>query len=78
MKKTFEELLGKGSKVGGKAVYPKDHILKLLKEAREATIKECVEKGYGLYYEDIYDVNPTYIDIEEKSLEKLDKNSIEI
>lgn len=78
MKKTFEELLGKGSKVGGELMYPKNYILKLMKEIRESTIKECIERGYGLYYESVFDRNPTYVDIEDKSLEKLDKTSIEI
>ena len=77
MRKTFEKILKERHDLDlSSSAF--DELIYLFQQVRIATIKECIEKGYGLYYEDIYDVNPTYIDIEEKSLEKLDKNSIEI
>ena len=85
MKKTFEEILAdEFNKEENYSITSGDlddievWAKKIMKEIREATIKECIKKGYGLYYENAFDKNPTYINIEEKSLEKLDKNSIEI
>ena len=53
-------------------------MINLLKKVREATIKECIKKGYGLYYENIFDKNPTFVDLYEDSIQNLDKESIEI
>lgn len=55
-----------------------EDVIKLMKLVREKTIEECIEKGYGLYYESVFDKNPTYVNVEDKSLEKLDKESIEV
>jgi len=55
-----------------------DEILQLLLLVREKTIEECIEKGYGLYCEDEFDYNPSIVSINKESLEKLDKNSIEL
>ena len=55
-----------------------DEILQLLLLVREKTIEECIEKGYGLYCEDKFDYNPSIVSINKESLEKLDKNSIEL
>ena len=76
MKKTFNEILGKGTKIYGETVYPKDYVIQILKLVREKTIEECIEKGYGLYYEDKFDYNPSIVSINKESLEKLDKESI--
>lgn len=78
MKKTFNEILGKGTKIYGETVYPKDYVIQILKLVREKTIEECIEKGYGLYYEDKFDYNPSIVNINKESLEKLDKESIEV
>jgi len=78
MKKTFKQLLKNIPSFTNDGGYGEDYVLELLKQVREVTIKECIKKGYGLYYESVFDRNPTYVDIEDKSLEKLDKNSIEI
>ena len=77
-RKTFKQLLKNIPLFTNDGGYGKNYVLQLLKEVRESTIKECIEKGYGLYYESVFDRNPTYVDIENKSLEKLDKNSIKI
>ena len=77
MRKTFEKLLQERSDLNlSSSVF--DELIDLFQQIREATIKECIEKGYGLHYESAFDKNPTYVDVEDKSLEKLDKNSIEI
>lgn len=55
-----------------------DEILQLLLLVREKTIEECIEKGYGLYCENEFDYNPSIVSINKESLEKLDKNSIEL
>ena len=83
MKKLFEDLIKENQTESHRLssyidVIRSEKVLKLLRKVRESTIKECIEKGYGLYHEDIFDKNPTYINIESESLEKLDKNSIEI
>ena len=77
MRKTFEQILQKRPDLdlSGSAF---DELIDLFQQIRETTIKECIEKGYGLHYESAFDKNPTYVDVEDKSLEKLDKNSIEI
>ena len=77
MRKTFEQILKERSdlNLSGSAF---DELIDLFQQIRSSTIKECIEKGYGLYYESAFDKNPTYVDVEDKSLEKLDKNSIEI
>jgi len=76
MRKTFKEILGKGTKIYGETVYPKDYVIQILKLVREKTIEECIEKGYGLYFEDEFDYNPSIVNINKESLEKLDKESI--
>ena len=38
--KTLEELLLKGSKIGGEIVYPKDYVLQFAKEIRRLTLEE--------------------------------------
>lgn len=77
MRRTFEQILQKRYDLDlSSSAF--DEIIGIMQYIREATIKECIEKGYGLYYENIFDKNPTYVNIESKSLEKLDKNSIEI
>ncbi len=77
MRKTFRQILQERSDLDlSSSAF--DELINLFQQIREATIKECIKKGYGLYYENAFDKNPTYINIEEKSLEKLDKNSIEI
>lgn len=83
MKKLFEDLIKENQTEFHRLssyidVIRSEKVLNLLIKVRESTIKECIEKGYGLYYENIFDKNPTYVNIESKSLEKLDKNSIEI
>ena len=83
MKKTFEDLIKENQTESHRLfsytdVIKSEKVLDLLQQIREATIKECIEKGYGLHYESAFDKNPTYVDVEDKSLEKLDKNSIEI
>ena len=77
MRKTFRQILQERRDLDlSSSAF--DELIYLFQQIRETTIKECVEKGYGLYYENAFDKNPTYVNIEEKSLEKLDKNSIEI
>lgn len=77
MRKTFEQILKERSDLDlSSSAF--DELIDLFQQIREATIKECIEKGYGLHYESAFDKNPTYVDVEDKSLEKLDKNSIEI
>jgi hypothetical protein len=71
MKKTFEELLGKGSKVGGELMYPKNYILKLMKEIRESTIKECANVATTK-------LTSTSIVVDKDIILQLNKNSIEI
>ena len=77
MRKTFRQILQERSDLDlSSSAF--DELIDLFQQIREATIKECIEKGYGLHYESAFDKNPTYVDVEDKSLEKLDKNSIEI
>lgn len=77
MRKTFRQILQERRDLDlSSSAF--DELIYLFQQIRETTIKECIEKGYGLYYENAFDKNPTYVNIEEKSLEKLDKNSIEI
>ena len=77
MRKTFRQILQERRDLDlSSSAF--DELIYLFQQIRETTIKECIKKGYGLYYENAFDKNPTYINIEEKSLEKLDKNSIEI
>jgi diaminopimelate decarboxylase len=77
MRKTFEQILSERRDLDlSSSAF--DELIDLFQQIREATIKECIEKGYGLHYESAFDKNPTYVDVEDKSLEKLDKNSIEI
>ena len=77
MRKTFEQILQERSDLDlSSSAF--DELIDLFQQIRKATIKECVEKGYGLYYESVFDRNPTYVDIEDRALEKLDKTSIKI
>jgi hypothetical protein len=81
--KTFENLIKENQTESHRLfsyidVIKSEIVLDLLKQVRIATIKECIEKGYGLYYENIFDKNPTIVDIESTSLDRLDKNSIKI
>ena len=77
MRKTFRQILQERRDLDlSSSAF--DELIYLFQQIRETTIKECIKKGYGLYYENAFDKNPTYVNIEEKSLEKLDKNSIEI
>lgn len=77
MRKTFRQILQERSDLDlSSSAF--DELIDLFQQIREATIKECIEKGYGLHYESAFDKNPTYVDVEDKSLEKLDKNLIEI
>ena len=78
MKKTFEQLLKQYPSFTNEGGYGKEYVLEMLKLVREKTIEECIQKGYGLYYENIFDKNPDYVKIEETSLKDIDKNSIEI
>lgn len=55
-----------------------EDVIKLMKLVREKTIEECIEKGYGLYFEDEFDYNPSIVNINKESLEKLDKESIKV
>ena len=75
MRKTFEQILKERSDLdlSGSAF---DELIDLFQQIREATIKECIEKGYGLYFEDEFDYNPSIVNINKESLEKLDKESI--
>ena len=77
MRKTFEQILKERPDLdlSGSAF---DELIYLFQQVRIATIKECIEKGYGLYYENIFDKNPAIVDIESTSLDRLDKNSIKI
>ena len=77
MRKTFEQILQERPDLdlSGSAF---DELIDLFQQIMKATIKECVEKGYGLYYESVFYRNPTYVYIEDRALEKLNKNSIEI
>jgi hypothetical protein len=70
--KTFEEILGKGSKVSGEIVYPKDYIINLMKQVRQSTIFEISEKIATEFTENA----PLSYMISE--INKIDKNSIEI
>ena len=78
MKKTFKQLLKQYPTFTNDKCYGKTCVLEMLKLVREKTIEECIQKGYGLYYENIFDKNPDYVKIEETSLKDIDKNSIEI
>ena len=78
MKKTFKQLLKQYPTFTNDKCYGETCVLEMLKLVREKTIEECVQKGYGLYYENIFDKNPDYVKIEETSLKDIDKNSIEI
>lgn len=85
MKKTFDEIIDDEfnleenySLTSGDLDYISEQAKKLMKLVREKTIEECIQKGYGLYYENIFDKNPDYVKIEETSLKDIDKNSIEI
>ena len=75
MKTTFEELLGKGNKVNGEIVYPKSHVLTLLKLVREKTLEECVYNAQADV--DWTGYSATAI-IDEDSILGLSKDSIEI
>ena len=81
--KTFENLIKENQTESHRLfsyidVIKSEIVLDLLKQVRIATIKECIEKGYGLYYENEFKKNPTIVDIESTSLDRLDKNSIKI
>jgi len=78
MKKTFKQLLKQYPTFTNDKCYGEACVLEMLKLVREKTIEECIQKGYGLYYENIFDKNPDYVKIEETSLKDIDKNSIEI
>lgn len=78
MKKTFEQLLKQYPSFTNEGGYGKEYVLEMLKLVREKTIEECIEKGYGLYFEDEFDYNPSIVNINKESLEKLDKESIEV
>ena len=55
-----------------------DELIEIMQQIRKSTIKECLKEGYCLYYEHKLDANPSYLNIDKESLEKLNKNSIEI
>lgn len=75
MRKTFEQILKERSDLDlSSSAF--DELIDLFQQIREATIKECIEKGYGLYFEDEFDYNPSIVNINKESLEKLDKESI--
>lgn len=78
MKKTFKQLLKQYPTFTNDKCYGETCVLEMLKLVREKTIEECIEKGYGLYCEDEFDYNPSIVNINKESLEKLDKNSIEL
>lgn len=85
MKRTFNEIIEDEfnseenySLTSGDLDYISEWAIKLMKLVREKTIEECIQKGYSLYYENIFDKNPDYVKIEETSLKDIDKNSIEI
>lgn len=83
MRKTFDEIIEDEfnseenySLTSGDLEYISEWAKKLMKLVREKTIEECIEKGYGLYFEDEFDYNPSIVNINKESLEKLDKESI--
>ena len=83
MKKLFEDLIKENQTESHRLssyidVIRSEKVLNLLIKVKESTIKECIEKGYGLYCEDEFDYNPSIVSINKESLEKLDKNSIEL
>lgn len=78
MKKTFKQLLKQYPTFTNDKCYGETCVLEMLKLVREKTIEECIQKGYGLYYENIFDKNPDYIKIEETSLKDMNKNLIEL
>ena len=85
MKKTFDEIIEDEfnseenySLTSGDLDYISEWAKKLMKIVREKTIEECIEKGYGLYFEDEFDYNPSIVNINKESLEKLDKESIKV
>jgi hypothetical protein len=53
MRKTFEQILKERSDLDlSSSAF--DELIDLFQQIREATIKECIEKGYGLHKEEIY------------------------
>lgn len=78
MRKTFKQLLKQYPTFTNDKCYGEAYVLEMLKLVREKTIEECIKKGYGLYYESVFDKNPTYVPVEKTSLKDINKNSIEL
>lgn len=85
MRKTLEELLGKGNKIHGEIVYTKSHVIKLLELVRLNTIKECAKYAKADY--NIINTSERAVLFKEDNIEAcilkesiltLDKNSIEL